>query len=147
MAIVNSFKNGSKAESAANTMTYDNVEIPDSIGAKRVFIIRAEIDVDQPEYVAASNTFTMGIVQAGKLSPSAATINEPGAITSKTFMKLSTGAANFAAIVEGPDQAQGRWEVYKAPNDNKYYFTVGIKGLARTAAGVITYRVDFEIEI
>lgn len=147
MPTIYSFKNGSKTETAANTMTYDNVEVPDSQQAKKVYIVRAELDVAAPDYVAASNTATIANVIAGKTAPTDPGISEAGAITSKSCQKFSTGAAGYAAIVEGPDQAQGRWEVFKNPSDGKFYFTVGVKGVLNTGAKTAYYRVDFEIEV
>lgn len=146
MPIIYTFKNGSKAESAANTMTYDNVEVPESYGAKRVFVVRAEMDVSVPDYIAASQTLTGACLIAGKTAPSAVEISEPGAITSVRAIQLSTGAAQFASMHHGPDQAQGHWEVPRNAADNKFYITVGVKGGGNTNAKTVYYRVDFEVE-
>lgn len=145
MATMYTHKNGGKTESAANTMTYENVEIPDTMLAKRVWIVRAELDCSWPEYVAAQNTSTGMIIGTGKTAPASVSINQDGVISSRKHSKFSTGAAQFACFAEGPEQAEGHFEVFKHM-DGKFYFTIGILGVQNTAAGSCAYRVDFEIE-
>lgn len=146
MGTIYTFKNGSKLESGNNTMTYDNVEVPETLNAKRVFVVRVELDTSMPQYVAAADTYAEANALIGKLAPSSCQISEPGAITSKRVIAKSTGAAQFAIVHEGPEQAQGRWEIPKAPADGKYYVTVGVKGTACTGQMTVHYRFDFEIE-
>jgi len=138
--------NSSKVESAANTLTYENVEVPNSSGARNVHLVRAELDPDAPEYVAASDTVVVAIAILGKSTPTSVDLAQVGAITTKSITKFSTGAAQFAAVVSGPDQAQGRWEIPKNPSDGKYYFTIAVKGSNNVAAKYVRYRCDFEVE-
>lgn len=137
--------NSSKVESAANTLTLDKQEVPNSSGAKEVYLLRAEVDVSAPDYVAASNTHTTGSLVLGDLVPTTPELDQKGAITTKSISILSTGAAGFAAIVSGPGQAQGRWKIPKSPIDKKYYVTGAIKGTLNTAAKTLSYRADFEV--
>lgn len=146
MPITYQSKNSYKTESGNNTLTIDNVEVPESTGAKRVHIIRVEMDVSLPTYVAASTTAVNAVLIGGKVTPSVCTIAEPGAITTKAVIIVSTGAAGLGVVIEGPNQAQGHWEIFRDSRDGKYYFTVAVVGTANTATKTVCYRVDFEIE-
>lgn len=139
--------NSSKAETAAHTLTYENVEVPNSNGAKAVHVVRVEMHLDEPQHVAASTTAVMGLMVAGKITPTTALLNQVGALTQKTRYKYSNGASAYAAETVGPEQAQGRWEVPKYPGDGKFYITPVVCGSATcTAALTVYYRVDFEVE-
>jgi hypothetical protein len=137
--------NSSKTESAANTATTDQVEIPGSAGAKQVFIRRIELDIVEPDYVAASNTTTRAAACAGKIDATGSWVSQPGVITSKSIRILSTGAAGFAAIMDGPSEANGRWEVFKDNNDGKFYITFVVHGNNNTGAKAVRYTYDAEV--
>jgi hypothetical protein len=140
------FHNSYLAETAVNTLKYASVEVPGSSGASKVYIVRAEVDVSMPDYVAASNTAVEGAIIAGAVVPTIVGIQQVGAITTKKCMIMSTGAAGFAALIQGPDQAQGRFEVPKNAADGKFYFTAAVISTLCTNLHQVNWRVDFLIE-
>jgi ribosomal protein S8E len=146
MAILYPWKNSSKAEGAANTIGVDHIEVPESAGAKSVHILSVELDPDGPDYVAAANTATKAVCIAGKVTPTTCNLSNEGAVTTKSVQNKSTGAAIFACVNDGPDQARGRWAVPKAV-DGKYFVTIAVLGSNNTAAKTVHYRIDFEVEV
>lgn len=137
--------NGEKQEGAANTIAYENVEVPNSYGAKKCFLIRVEMDVTVPDKVASTDTYSMGMFAVGKFTPTTCDVSQSGAITTKHWVCYSDATPDrMAFLVNGPDQAQGRWEVPRNPQDGKYYFTAAIVGAGNTNAKKVYYRADFE---
>jgi len=139
------FQNNSKNESANNTLTYENVEVPNSNGALEVHVIASEIDCKDPSYVAAQVTKCYASLISGKVIPTTPLISEPGAFHTVEKTILSTGAAGFAAYIHGPSQVRGYFNVPKSALDGKFYITACLLGVQNTATMSMYWRLDFEI--
>jgi hypothetical protein len=145
VGIRKSHKNGSKVESAINTLTLDRVEVPGSQGAKRVFISVSEIDLTAPDRIAATLCQSTGSILAGYATPSSTGLAEEGCVHTNQIHNFAE-ADNHDYI--GPQAITG--VLFEVPKytDGKYYFTAAVKG-ENNAAGntkTIRYHLDFLME-
>lgn len=81
------FARGSKTESAAHTITYDNVAVPGYDSAKRAFLDAYEVDISVPDVVASKYSTVDVAIMLNKHSPTSVdlanddTIGTPQAIS------------------------------------------------------------------
>jgi hypothetical protein len=140
--------NGSKSESAANTLTYESIEIPNSYGAKTVWVKRVQIDVDLAEIPAGANgtAYSRGSAIVGKVVPTSIELEQVGCITTKKSLHYSAGAGvPAAALIEGPEVYEGPIEVPRY-QDGKYYITNAIHGAGNVAVKIIHYHWEFAVQ-
>jgi hypothetical protein len=140
--------NVSKAESAANTLTYDQYEVPNSQGAKRVFLEDIMLTVSHPDLVASTKTMVEAIAIRGKLdaAPGAVNISQVGAVH-QISSNIWCDATPLPVAVDGsvPDDREGPFEIPKY-RDGKFYLTLAIKGTACTAVKTVYCHAEFSIE-
>jgi hypothetical protein len=133
-------------EGGANTISTTPAQVPNSQGAKRVWLVRCEIDMSWPDYQAAVSPEVRGAIALGKVTGTDPGLGQTHVITSKKHKYHSTGAANFGVSEEGPGQAQGRWEIFPDNDDKGFWYTPMVMGVNCTVAKTMSYRIDFEME-
>jgi hypothetical protein len=141
--------NGSLVESAINTLTTTQVEVPNSTGAKVVMLDYVELDLTPPLPVAATTVQRDAIALAGKLSPSSALLSEAGAVAARHITLWNeAGAAVAAAVVSlGEEPMASPVLLLQDPTTRKYYVTLAIKGTAEGVGdvGTIHYHMRFRV--
>jgi hypothetical protein len=127
-------------------LVYDNVEVPNSQGAKTVWLTHAELDVGKPTPSAAgTDAYAEACIILGKAAPTAVNISQVGALQSKKTTVVSNGTAAIGVAYEGPEQKVGLFPV-PMHGDGKYYFTIAVKGAGASSTATVAYRCDFLIK-
>lgn len=141
--------NGSLAESVANTVNYEKVEIPGSQGAKSVILEDIAIDVNAPNAVNSTETIRSGAILVGNQENetiSAPLLSNRGNVCQVGEALYTDGSGvQVTHTAHGPVYREGPFPVPKY-TDDKYYVTPIIKSSNCTTVGTVYYRLDFTIE-
>ena len=136
--------NGTVTESAANTITNSQVEVPNSYGAKKVFVRSAELDPFEPDVVASGWSKTYAVACAGKQTPTSATLADQGAFTTKEKRLWCASTAPVVRATDGPDQYMGPRQIFP-DQDGKFYVTIAVLGSGNSAAKNVRYNIEFMV--
>lgn len=138
--------NGIVTESAANTINYANVEVPNSAGAKKVMLRHAELDLDQPNRTTAGVASCQSTILVGKQAPTTVALSGSGCLFTTKIWQLHDGTNTIGLNGEGPVRQNDMMVPIGKDADGKYYVTVAVKGLSNAAAVSVNYRLDFLVE-
>lgn len=133
-----------------NTLVYEQIEVPNSAGAKLVLIDYAELDVIPPTPVAATIITRDAVLIAGKAAPTTAKLSESGAICGRSVVVLgAAGAAEASAVYSAGEEPMSNPVVLLPESGTgKYYVTVAIKGTNEGAGdtGTVHYHFRFRVQ-
>jgi len=136
--------NTSIVETAANTLTPLQVEVPNSIGAKAVVMKYAELEVDLPDIVA-TRSVTYGLLQVGKKTPTATNLSQADAVMNANVVEEGgAGPVTKGLLISGPECRDCRIPI-RSEQDGKYYVTLAVKGVNNTGAKNCYLRAEFEV--
>lgn len=141
-------KQGLLAEAVANTLKYENVEVPGSAGALAVELIAAQVRVTPPTLPPGANgeAYVAGGVGVGKLTPTVVTIADPGMVEVCIWMKQSAGAGVPATNMMSFQDFQGPGILIpKDPGDGKFYFTNVVISAGDAALQSMQYNLWFRV--
>lgn len=146
MAIKSVAVNGVVTQTAVNTLKYEQILVPGSQNAKAVVIEDIELDVQEPDMVASTQTASMAMVVAGKKAPTSLLLSTEGAVHLVRDMMVCD-ATPLPTVYEGanPKDREGPFPVSKE-QDGSFYVTVAIQTAACTALKNCYYRIDFTVE-
>lgn len=134
-----------KAETGLNTLSYLAVEVPNSMGAQRVDLVYALLQLPVPETVAATVTIINGALLAGKKTPTGLSLDSPDQLLTKGREKITEAGPAVKAVVEtGPDEVIRRVPI-RPEQDGRYYVTIAIKSTAATAVQSVFLRAEFDV--
>lgn len=131
-------------ESAVNTFSTDNYEVPNSEGARGVALRRFEFDVSDPEVNGVANTESSvrALLLRGKATPTTTQLNQTNALASRTRRAVGDASKHTCVWDEGPDVYKGPCPIPRA-EDGKYYYTVALKGESNTNARSVSWAAEF----
>jgi hypothetical protein len=148
MPIADITKRGNKVETAANTLTYEQVKITDKQGS-RAALVSCEIDMSQPDLKATAGTNSMcGMACMGKQTPTAIQLDQSQSIFTKVKTKGSDGTNPTYENTEGPEIYEPKFEPEEIPMDpdGYCYITIAVKGDGNSAAKYIYYRIRCKVK-
>jgi hypothetical protein len=137
--------NGIETMTVANTIHSTSVVVPNSAGAKAVWITQVELDVQVGDNTATKSATVEGVVVAGSKTLTSTNISQEGAITSNGNHRLTDGTDPIHIEHYGPHHKSGAWPI-AAEQDGTFKFTVGCWSSGCTAVRNCWYRVDFLME-
>lgn len=112
---------------AVNTIHSTPYEVPNSNGAKRVFLSYAEIETYSPESVAATETSVHSALFIGKKTASTCDLDQEGCVTNvKSFKYCTAGPVPTLVWIAGPEappMLPPGVEITKH-TDGKFYITI-----------------------
>lgn len=137
--------NGSLEESVAGTLKSQQVEVPNSGGAKGVTLIFADIICANPALVASTATAVGALILAGAQSPTTIDLSETGALHSKKKFFWSDATPDLIdQVFQGDYCMQVPINIPKNA-DGKYYVTVAVKGDNNAVVKKMHYHMRFAV--
>lgn len=140
--------NTSKAESAANTYTGLNVELPSTAGAKRVYITNIVLDISPPSVEASQDNSVVGALMVGYQERTASAHVGVSGVIGLIRERIRADATPDPTLHTGnaPFQREGvRIRVPKT-GDGKYFIYLEVCGTGNAAASTIYARVEYIVE-
>lgn len=139
--------NSSVTESAANTYKATAAEVPNSSGAKSVWLTGFEIDIETPDAVTSGWSTLEGQLMIGH-QESTTSINLAASGVVSTYKRSRYDDGSNVPVVADNQGPYSRVGPVKIPRhvDNKYYVTIGNKGTGQTDASTVRYSAEFIVE-
>jgi hypothetical protein len=126
--------NGAIVETVINTLKTLQIEVPGSVGAKRVMLYEAKATPDVPGTVASTMTTSYGIILVGYKTPATATLQEEDAVVSRYIGKYSDATPEPVLIfANGSGELGSPVQVPVHGSTGKFYVTVAVQGAANAA--------------
>lgn len=136
---------GSVSESTVNTIKNSQIEVPNSSGAKKVYVRSAYLETEIPDIIASGWSKCRGLLQAGKQTPTSCLLDETAAIIASEQNIWCASSAPVIHFDSSPLQYRGPREV-KPDQDGKFWVTVAVLGSQQTTTKTVYYTVEFVID-
>jgi hypothetical protein len=139
--------NRSLVETAANTFTAEEVEVPNTAGAHKVVMTRCLVETTLSEGIAATQTETRGSVSVGQVKSS---LDSAGQILANNLGVAALGfngcygVGRALACGENLKECFPSREVPKS-SDGKFYVTLAVKGANNTVAKYVRIAAEFAV--
>jgi len=137
--------NGSLVESAANTLTPDQLEVPGSQGATKVTLVECKLQIDPPDAIAGVSR-SQAVVQTGLQTPTNPFISQDDAVCAEDFLAFGSAAGTYVFLVElQRGQLSHPVDVQVQQNSGEYYVTLAVQGEANTNVKTVYYSMTFNV--